>query len=148
MYFFQTPPGGSGGSPGGLWGLWRPVGLEKLVDSLTWRISPSPKIDLRPAFLEPQLCETRPPQAPAGLKSLRARKRAMGKDALSSNRHPRSPKLDPQTPRPDPQEGLTKHCKFFFKKKVWVRQAAPTYSPSPVAASRPRVTARCDETVY
>ena len=47
----KTPGGLLGGSPGGLWGLWRPVGLEKLVDSMTCKLTPTTKIDLEPVLL-------------------------------------------------------------------------------------------------
>ena len=47
---FRTLLGWSGGGPGGLGRSGEPVGLEKLVDSMTWRISPSPRFGFRPVF--------------------------------------------------------------------------------------------------
>ena len=55
MEFYPKPPGRPpGGSPGLLWGSGRPVGLEKLVDSMTCKLSPTTKFDLAPSFPEVQ----------------------------------------------------------------------------------------------
>ena len=55
MYFFKPSWGGPGGSPGGLGGSGNPVGLEKLVDSMTCKLSPTTKIHLAPNFWRVQL---------------------------------------------------------------------------------------------
>ena len=49
--YFQTLLGGLGGSGGLVWGVWGAVGLEKLVDSLTWRLSPTTKFGSDPVSL-------------------------------------------------------------------------------------------------
>ena len=38
------------------WAVWGPVVLEKLIDSMTWRIFESPKIVLRPVLEGPGSC--------------------------------------------------------------------------------------------
>ena len=54
--YFPNPPGrGLGGSGGPVWGSGRPVGLEKLVDSMTCKLTPTTKIDLAPVFWEVRL---------------------------------------------------------------------------------------------
>ena len=51
----KTPGGLVWGSEGSGLGLWGAVGLEKPIDSMTWRISPSPVFLLGPGFARARL---------------------------------------------------------------------------------------------